>query len=75
MNLELLTALLKWQRTGSRSVDIRIDDLASETIYIWAYDYDLALGKRVKEVSDIPTVKELVDARKKELREELETLS
>ena len=71
-----LAELNSWVNQGRRSVKIEIDNLSqpAET-KVWCYDYDLANGRFVVHVGDIPTKEDLLEKTRAELNEKLQQLN
>ncbi len=69
-----LAALIRWQKQGRRSIDIKIPPLwmheEGAVTTIWCYDYDLKEGNYATRISEIPTIKSLMQQRQKRVEEE-----
>ena len=69
-----ITALVKWQKKGRRSVDIKIPALYFDEVgavcTVWCYDGDLMEGDFVTKISEIPTTKQLAEKKRQAIEEE-----
>ncbi len=71
MKTELFEALQAWSLVGDRSVDI---GLRKDSTQIWCYDFSIMNGTFVTSIDEIPTEKELVGIKLKDLESEIEQL-
>ena len=69
-----LAALVKWQKKGRRSVDIKIPSLwfdeEGAVCTIWCYDSDLMEGSFATRISKIPTAKQLAEKKRLAIEKE-----
>ena len=69
-----LAVLIRWQKKGNRTVDIKIPPLwiheDGAVTKIWCYDHDLGEGKFVTRISEIPTTKYLLEKRRENVEKE-----
>jgi len=65
----MIEAAKKWVKEGRRGIEIKIGEPGNKEYFsIWAFDYDLMEGQRVKSIEeiDIEAVKEKADRKKYE---------
>ncbi len=74
-----LAALIRWQKKGRRAVDIKIPPLwmheEGAVTTVWCYDHDLQEGKYANRISEIPTTKNLLKKRQKNIEKEKHDLT
>ncbi len=76
---DLLAALVDWQTTGRRSVEIKIkpesynrlaDEPEGSTVSIWAYDYDYMDGAHITKPDDLPTKESMIKNKQAKIEED-----
>lgn len=74
MEPTFLEALIEWQQSGNRCLNITIDSLQkSGEIRVWCYDYDVMAGTNVMTTDELQTMN-LAESRKKQIMAELAKL-
>ena len=83
LNHNLISALIKWQSKGRRSVTVKIEPEASylfpgdpkgPKVTVWAYDYEMMEGKHVTCAEQLPTEGELAKAKQEQIEQERQEL-
>jgi len=67
-------ALKQWQDVSKRSVKIEMDCLNIEPVKVFVYDYVMSSGRFIKNVSELPTIEQMIEERIKELEEKIAQL-
>ncbi|MBU0945355.1 MAG: hypothetical protein KJ804_12135 [Proteobacteria bacterium] len=69
-----IAALVKWQKKGRRTVDIKIPPLYFDeegaACTVWCYDSDLMEGEFVTKITEIPTTKQLAESKRLAIEKE-----